>query len=199
MIETSEQLVISVGLAHKLQIACGKNGWTIFDLARLVEDSRANADCLLRLRNQASVVLADTVIDCDADIPKGSEIRQNDQLPNAIGSKGFKLNPYDIKLVREKDWRNCHEMKKALAGDKNNLVLKAEVIDFLLKHPALIPDAWKGKNILFFGTIYRDLVPFSHHQTVRCLTWNGSWYSDLYWMGCDTGSREVAAVISSAS
>ena len=44
--------------------------------------------------------------------------------------------------------------------------LNANALDSLLKHSHLIPSEWKGKQIYFWGTIYRDL---NDEQCVRYL------------------------------
>jgi hypothetical protein len=45
-------------------------------------------------------------------------------------------------------------------------LLNANVLDYLLKNPYLIPDSWKGKRVYFWGTVYRD---HNNNQCVRCL------------------------------
>ena len=59
------------------------------------------------------------------------------------------------------------ELRTELA-DKS--VLNANVLDYLLAHPDLIPESWKWKSVFFWGTIYRtpdDIL------MVRCLFWCG--------------------------
>lgn len=82
------------------------------------------------------------------------------------------------------------KLRKALAGKP---VLNANVLDYLLKHPHLIPEDWKkgetGKTryICFWGTIYRYADGYLY---IRCLCWYGgrwdwqarrlsyNWYGD---------------------
>jgi hypothetical protein len=60
-----------------------------------------------------------------------------------------------------------NELRKELA-DKP--VYNANLLDYLLKNPHLIPEEWKGKYVFFWGTIYRSS--------------GGSLYvRDLYWRG----------------
>lgn len=35
-------------------------------------------------------------------------------------------------------------------------VLNAAILDYLCANPHLIPDGWKGKQIFFWGTVYRN-------------------------------------------
>ena len=67
------------------------------------------------------------------------------------------------------------ELRKLLEGQP---VLNACVLDHLLDHPEQIPEDWKGKDIFFWGTIYRDS---DGRQYVRCLCWSGdAWF----WRSC---------------
>lgn len=71
-----------------------------------------------------------------------------------------------------------HDLRKDLAGKP---VLNACLLDYLLKHPHLIPNEWKGKAIFFWGTIYRDS---NGYLFVRYLCWDDSqWQSDDGWLG----------------
>jgi hypothetical protein len=79
-------------------------------------------------------------------------------------------------------------------------VYNANLLDYLLKNPHLIPEDWKvDKNgnrryIFFWGTIYADS---GGDLCVRCLFWYDSgWYWDSYWLGRDWGSRYPAALAS---
>lgn len=84
-----------------------------------------------------------------------------------------------------------HALKKEL---KNQKVLNANVLDYLLAHSDLIPEAWKNKNIFFWGTIYCDSSDIFY---VRFLNWSGSrpdW--SYYWLGHDFDSISPAVVIS---
>lgn len=64
---------------------------------------------------------------------------------------------------------------------KDKPVLNANVLDYLLAHPDLIPEDWKGKRVYFWGTIYQ-VEGFGRH--VRYLTFDEKetnkwrWYWD---------------------
>jgi len=111
----------------------------------------------------------------------------------------FEWNPLKIRLYLsdgQKEGRciNGNKLRKELEGQP---VLNANVLDWLIAHPEFIPEAWKGKCIYFWGTIYRradgDLV-------VRCLRWYGNrWDWDYYWLGrgwFDDGPAALSASIS---
>jgi hypothetical protein len=44
----------------------------------------------------------------------------------------------------------------------------ANLLDYLLKHPHLIPEEWSSKYVFFWGTLYRNSVG---NLYVRCLCW----------------------------
>lgn len=73
-------------------------------------------------------------------------------------------------------------------------VLNANVLDFLLKNPNLIPEKWKGKAVFFWGTIYRHSFGF---LCVRCLFWDGTEWGWGGWLGSDFGGDSPAACLAS--
>jgi hypothetical protein len=114
------------------------------------------------------------VIDLDADplilpswFPKRSKVE--------IHQKGglFKWDPRKVKLYFSpgqcNGWRHLtgNEVHEELEGEP---VSNANLLDYLLAHPHLIPENWRSKGrICFWGTIY------SHSDGrlyVRCLVWN---------------------------
>lgn len=70
-------------------------------------------------------------------------------------------------------------LKKKLRGQP---VYSAALLDFLLFHPNMIPDEWKGKFIYFWGTIYRGSGDYLY---VRYLFWGGLWCSNDVWLDHD--------------
>jgi len=114
------------------------------------------------------------LIDCDADpfVPDGWKVESH--------KKGGKLewNPANIRLHLTSNQQNSkciqgHKLRKELS---NEPVLNANVGDYLLAHPELIPEEWKGKCVFFWGTIYRGSLG---GLCVRCLCWRDDgwrWY-----------------------
>ena len=118
-----------------------------------------------------------TIIDCDKDpfCPKDWIVEEH--------KKGGKLewNPKNISLYlsenQKKDWIKGNELREELKGKP---VLNANVLDYLLAHPELIPEEWKGKYVFFWGTIYRDS---DGSLNVRYLGWNGErWNWSFNWL-----------------
>jgi hypothetical protein len=132
------------------------------------------------------------IIDCDADpfVPDGWKVEEH--------KKGGELDfdPTQMQFYLADGQKNGksmqgHKLRKDLA---NMPVMNANVLDYLLTNPDLIPKDWKTDGhgntrwIFFWGTIYRypdgDLY-------VRCLCrhdcrwdWSGNWLSND-WNGND--------------
>ncbi|OGZ09755.1 MAG: hypothetical protein A3D65_05515 [Candidatus Lloydbacteria bacterium RIFCSPHIGHO2_02_FULL_50_13] len=87
------------------------------------------------------------------------------------------------------------ELREELSGKK---VFNANVLDYLLAHPELIPESWKEKTngnttfIFFWGTIYRLS---DGYLFVRCLLWlDGAWHWRSRWLGNDFYGHDPAAL-----
>lgn len=86
-----------------------------------------------------------------------------------------------------------NELREKLRGQE---VYGAQLLDFYLEHPDLIPEDWKKKGYIFFwGTIYFDDRGYLY---VRCLCWNGTrWVSFYFWLGSGWDGSDPAAVSAS--
>lgn len=133
------------------------------------------------LKNGARVhVVGAHTIDCNAD-PKipydGWKVEEHRRTGD------FVWDPSKVTLYLSESQKNGkviegNKLRKEL---KDKPVLNANVLDYLLAHPELIPEEWKGKYIFFWGTIYRGS---DGHLGVRCLRWGGArwdWGDD--WLG----------------
>lgn len=113
------------------------------------------------------------IVDCDADpfIPDNMSVikHRRDGL--------FECNFLNIELA---DWNGPSKIDQL--GDRyvtvaemlNNFLersLNANVLDFLLRNPDLIPDRLKGYDIAFCGTIYRFKEDGGRY--IRELSWYG--------------------------
>ncbi len=185
---TMDELMLDVGQANEIKLAARRAGATNADLKRLSEGD-VFSQILPVLRGLGEVTITKHLIDLDSDpmVPKGLELEEH--------RKGgqFEFDPTKIVLrldEGQKDGRiiKGHELRKKLA---NQPVFNANLLDFLLAHPNLIPEEWKGKAIFFWGTIYRDS---NGDLCVRYLVWHGSewdWYYD--WLGRDWHDSSPAA------
>lgn len=117
---------------------------------------------------QESEIIID--LDTEPHIPEGWSIHLEDQITSrATGMLVW--DPLKVKLHLDPAQEGDGGIKgtnliKNLEGQP---VLPANVLDYLLDHPALIPSEWKGKDV-YFWTVYRDE---GGRLYVRCLYWNG--------------------------
>ncbi len=191
----ANDFAMSVGQAHELEMAMNRvGGWDAALVKRL-----STGDNLAWVRNVLKGTWeakeANHVIDCDADpfVPEGWKVEGH--------QKGgiVKWTESLIGLYLDKGQQNgkCiggNDLRQALKDQK---VLNANVLDFLLKHPELIPEEWKGKAIFFWGTIYRNS---DGRLYVRYLCWSGSrWYWHYLWLGNDWSGDNPAAVCASSA
>jgi hypothetical protein len=109
--------------------------------------------------------------------------------------KNGEVNLSKIVLYLDIEQKNGYvKGNKLIIKLKGKKVLNANVLDYLLAHPELIPKKWKGKYIFFWGTIYRGS---GDNLYVRCLGWDGSgWGWNDGWLGGDFGSDGPAALAS---
>jgi hypothetical protein len=131
------------------------------------------------VRGTSQIVAIEHVIDCDADpfVPEGWAVESH--------KKGglFKWDATKVKLYLSKNQKGDkyvqgHKLREEL---ENQPVLNANVLDYLLARPELIPEEWKGKYVFFWGTVYRYS---DGYLSVRCLCWGGGRWSWLHdWLG----------------
>lgn len=89
--------------------------------------------------------------DLKPSIPSGSEIVTIDQPDVRIRGK-WKFDPKALELVKFE--AHPHLSVNGTLGDR--LLIGAQLLDFLLNNPDLMPEEWKSrKEIIFGGTIYR--------------------------------------------
>lgn len=146
------------------------------------------------------------IVDCDADatIPpgygwtierhiKGGQVRL-ERRGDTLYVDGKKVILQLVKRQTRNGVIQGHELRRELDNGKL-VLLNANLLDYLLEHPELIPDAWKGKVVFFWGTIYRRSGGGLY---VRCLGWGGGgWDWDSGWLGGGWGSGSPAAVLAS--
>lgn len=144
------------------------------------------------LENGARVnVITGDVIDCDADpfVPDGWSVESHKK----HGMMVWNSNAIMLHLEKEQNTSSLNGNKLRKRIEKLP-ALNANVLDYLLKHPDLIPESWKGKYVFFWGTIYRNSGGL---LCVRCLRWNGGkWRWRFYWLVFDWRSGHPAALAS---
>lgn len=102
-------------------------------------------------------------IDLDAKpyVPAGCSIKEH--------IKGGIVNIEIITLYYSKKVKLLTEV---LTEVDSKLLANARFLDYLICNKGLIADNWKGLNLIFAGTIYRN---FKGELFVRSLFWDVSW------------------------
>jgi len=182
----------SVGLMNQTGDAFEAAGFTPDDMTKLrtFPDLKSIRDVV---RGHAKIVRVEHIIDCDANpfVPDGWQVEEH------IKGGQLAFNPAKINLYLSKGQKKGkviqgHNLRKELKGQP---VLNANVLDYLLAHPELIPEEWKSKAVFFWGTIYRNS---DGGLDVRYLYWcGGQWGWDDGWLDCDFYGSGPAAVSAS--
>ena len=190
------ELTFDVGLAAKLKQAVLRNGITdLADIDWLCEGE--NLANVRRLR-QGRVLLTvpEHLIDCDVQpfVPNGWTVEEHQK-----GGQ-WKFDPKQVEFFLASGQKGGkviegNKLRKELAKKP---VLNANVLDYLLANPHIIPEEWKKdgqgntRYIFFWGTVYRHS---DGYLCVRFLFWyDGRWsWSDL-WLDFDWYDRYPAAL-----
>ena len=125
-------------------------------------------------------------IDCDAYpfIPDKWKLKCHKK----AGAIAWNPQNIEICLLTDSKIENC------LPYIENSL--NANVLDYLLARPWLIPESWKGKVIFFFGTQYYDSVG---NICIRYLCWFGKeWGWSCRWLAGCSWQIGSAAILKSS-
>lgn len=183
-------LALMLELGHGLK----RNQFNRAQIKKLSEGELL-AQVRLLVLGQAKIEVIKHVIDLDADphLPNDWKVEEH--------KKGGQLewDPAKVKFHLSKNQTDGksiegNKLRKELA---NEPVFNANLLDYLLKNPLLIPDEWKKdeqgntRYIFFWGTIYRGSVG---GLCVRCLYWNGDeWVWGYYWLDYGWDAFDPAA------
>ena len=188
----SDKSVMSIRQAAELDHALARNGYTPADIKNLSSGDTLGK-ILALLRGKAEVLVRKHIIDCNAHpfVPDGWTVKEHKK------SGQLEWDPTKVELYLDEGQQNGNrikgnELRKML---KSKPVLNANVLDYLLAHPNLIPEEWKGRTVFFWGTIYRDS---DGYQYVRYLYWDHDWWSwSDYWLDRGWNGLDPAAVSAS--
>ena len=174
------------------------------DLRRILNDDVVVHDMVKVLRGSVVVQAIEHVVDCDVDpyIPsgwslkdEGAEHRKGGMVKLERRGDDLYVNGKKIELFLaegQKDGIKGHQLRSMLA---EKLVLNANILDYLLKNPKLIPESWKDKYVFFWGDVYRDS---DGDLYVRYLFWGvAGWGWGYYGLGSDFFGDYPAAVSAS--
>ncbi len=135
-----------------------------------------------------------TFIDCDTQpyLPEGWTVEEHQRGGMFTWDKEAQRDALYLSNGQvERSGIEGNELRKELT-EKSIPVLNANVLDYLLANPHLIPEEWKGRYVFFWGTVYgrRD-----GRLCVRYLYWDdGEWNWSSYRLGIDFSSHRPAAV-----
>lgn len=173
--------------------AKGGNDEDLYQLA--CDEGQAKIDQI------ADMLVFSDIIDCDAPPLLPHEVWTVEE--HKQGGRWFSWKPTKVRLYLSDSQmkRSCiegHQLRRELAEMP---VLNANVLDYLLQHPHLIPEKWKQDDqghlltIFFWGTIYRN---FCGRLCVRCLYFaSGRWQEGVYWLDMDWRAWAPAVVFAS--
>ena len=175
----------AIGLAHKLFVAAVEQVYTQELLNILAEDSDLFRQLLAVQSGGARVVMAEHIIDCDADpyVPWNMVVEKHQKDgPFRWDSTKVGILPFIYEKYEGNPFRKEFE---------NKPVLNANVLDYLLANTYLIPKEWRNKRVSFPGTIYRIKNSNGALVGVACLRhfndmWNRSFHYFDETFDCDT-------------
>ncbi|MGE5541321.1 MAG: hypothetical protein ACM3TU_03520 [Bacillota bacterium] len=170
----SNDLMLDVGQANELKLAFRRADFSNDDIKRLCEGN-VLADVRSVLRGHASITVVEHAIDCDAD-PFNPWEKDGWTVEEHQKGGTFKWDASQVELYLASGQKNGkyiegNKLRKELS-DKSVPVLNANVLDYLLANPHLIPEEWKRdgqgrrRAVFFWGTIYRRCDGI---LCVRCL------------------------------
>lgn len=190
---------MGTGQAHELYLAFLRNGYTAADVKWLTKGDRlGQVHPFVRGRAEISVVRHVVDLSADPYSPNGWAIEEHRK-----GDTSFEWNPdlITFHLSEKQKGGKTIEGNKLRKELKDLPVFNANLLDYLLKNPNLIPEEWKKygegntRYIFFWGTIYRRSDGI---LCVRCLYWRGGqWGWDYYWLGNDWLGDNPAACLAS--
>lgn len=191
----SDKLIsLSVGLAQEIEHALNRNGFQSLDEVK----GLTKGDFLANVRNvqlgHAEIKPIEHAIDLGTDpfLPDGWKVEEHrkgkvaklERKGDDLYLDGKKIDFYLSKPQKKRNVIVGDELRKDLAKQP---VLNANVLDYLLKNPHLIPEMWKKDEkenthyIFFWGTIYRSS---DGRLCVRYLYWVGDWWNwSCGWLG----------------
>lgn len=189
-----ENLASLLELAKKWLITWGLNPKKLLHVLQNIRKD----DLLGLVAGTHEIKMIEHCINCDAEpfIPDGWRVEEHQKMSN------IKFDPSKIDFYLSKKQKNGsiegNKLREELKGKK---VLNANVPDYLLKNPQIIPEEWKKDEkgdtrfIFFWGTIYRSS---RGRLCVRYLYWDGGqWRWGRDWLGEGFYSYDSSAVLAS--
>ncbi|OGY36716.1 MAG: hypothetical protein A3E36_04035 [Candidatus Andersenbacteria bacterium RIFCSPHIGHO2_12_FULL_45_11b] len=192
----SDTFGMSVRQAAEFDHACERNGVTPADVKVLSSGSML-ARILPVLRGCAEITVVTHIIDCDADpaIPyNGWTVEQHVKR----GKVQWDPSQYRLHLQPSQQKGSSVQGYKLREELADLPTANANLLDYLLEHPQLIPEEWKKdengniRYIFFWSTVYRNSVG---RLCVRYLCFSGGrWQAYYDYLGSQFGGELLSLV-----
>lgn len=186
--------VMSCRQAAQLDMAAERAGATAADIDKLSQGDMM-AQILPFIRGMATIQMINYNINlAEAPFcPEGWAVEEHQK-----GDAHFEWDATKMALYLDQGQKSGvvrgTELREKLTGLP---VFNANLLDYLLKCPALIPDSWKGKTVFFWGTIYREP---DGSLSVRSLNWQYTKmpaFPDRLTLNCEFGAGNPALISAS--
>lgn len=182
--------IYSIGAMNQLGSSLKKAGFTARDITRLKKFENLS-EIRSVIRGQAEIKAIEYFIDCDTDLFRHEILKVFEHKKD--GQLRFNPSKINLYLSEKQSGDNSINGNKLHKELKNMPVLNANVLDYLLANPKIIPEEWKSKTIFFWGTIYND---YNGDLFVRYLCWClGKFVGDYRWLGKNWKVSNPAALL----
>lgn len=186
----NDELMLDVGQANELKLAFRREGlWTNEKIKALTEQKGLLTQVLEVLEGRAEIKSVEYLINLNAKpfVPNGWNVEEHQKGGN------WKYDATKVGLYLSKKQQDGviggHDLRKELKGQ---LVMNANMLEFYLKFPHLIPPSWEGKEVYFWGTIYSGA---DCNLAVRYIYGDGrNWYWRFRWLKSDWCDLDPAVV-----
>ncbi len=173
----------SIGSMNQLGDAFENNGFTPDDITKLKQFGSLKGIQDI-LNGKACIHYPSHLINCDiTPIVTNKEwfVKQH----NKDGL--WKFNPKKVVLYlsekQQKEGKVSGMELRAELRDTYKHVLNDNVLDYLLEHQEIIPEDWRDKKILFWGTLYSSNNGF---LSIYSMYWDGFlWHKKSKWVDWD--------------
>ena len=189
----------SIGLMNQLGDALSVAGYREADINELRLDITRLRQIKGVLLGQSEIVAVSHAVDLDAD----PFVQERFEVEEHIRGGQFVWDPAKVVvglISREQTGRPSRVEGSQLRQEiklKSLPVFNANLLDWLLQNPRLIPEEWKDKHVHFWGTIYRS-THGSSRPAVRCLMWlHNRWTNGMAFADTSFGSKDYAAILKS--
>lgn len=182
---------MSARQAAELDHSFERNGFCADWIKRLSEGDTLG-QVLEVLKGRAEIKPMEYVVDLDADpyLPVGLKVEKHQKMGK------FTYDPTKVKLYLSERQKN----DKVIDGNdlrqelESLTVANANLLEFYIKNPYLIPKDWERKTMYFWGTIYSC----SGRLCVRYLSQDSyfRWDSNYYWIGGAFRGNDPAVFVS---